>query len=76
MSDLKEGTAHHRCQEAGRHVCHVPSGRTCLTDNCEQAAGTHWGPLWCPEHDKERLDRISAQLEAILGEASKSWIPE
>lgn len=25
------------------------------------------GPLWCPDHDRQRLDRVSASLEAIAG---------
>lgn len=50
-----------------QHVCHRPSGRTCHTEGCNQPAGTTWGPYWCPQHDKERLDRITASLEAMLG---------
>ena len=58
------GTAHPQCREAGGHVCHQPSGRTCIED-CDQPAGTWWGPHWCPDHDVERIDRISASLAAL-----------
>lgn len=57
--------SHRQCREAGRHICHQASGRRCIEDGCENAAGTLWGPLWCPEHDVERLDRITASLEDI-----------
>lgn len=50
----------------GKHICQQPSGRTCTEQACMNPAGTYWGPYWCPEHDKERLDRISASLEAIV----------
>lgn len=66
MSD-RIGRSHQRCTDAGRHICREPSGRTCIERGCEEAAGTLWGPYWCPEHDKERLDRISASLEEIAG---------
>lgn len=57
-------SAHPKCTDG--HVCQEPSGRTCIEAGCDEAAGTLWGPLWCPDHDRERLDRISAQFDAIL----------
>ena len=36
--------------------------RACLTAGCEEPAGTPWGPLWCADHDDERIHRISTQL--------------
>lgn len=61
------GRSHPRCWAGDRyeHHCHQPSGRTCVERGCDQAAGTPWTPLWCPEHDVERLDRISAGLKGI-----------
>lgn len=59
------GNSHPQCREAGEHVCQQPSGRTCIEDGCEQAAGTFWGPLWCPDHDQERIDRIDSQMREI-----------
>jgi hypothetical protein len=47
------------------HNCHKPSGRTCL--DCDQPAGTPWGPMWCPECDVKRLDRISKSLKNLFG---------
>ena len=60
------GTSHQMCQDAGRHVCQKPSGRTCIEPDCSKDAGTRWGPYWCPDCDKRRLDRISASMETLL----------
>jgi Zn finger protein HypA/HybF involved in hydrogenase expression len=57
--------SHPKCTNG--HVCQVPSGRKCV-DCGQPAAGTKWGPYWCPDCDKKRLDRITASLEAIAGE--------
>ncbi len=37
----------------------------CIERGCNEPAGTPWGPLWCAEHDAQRLARISASLESI-----------
>jgi hypothetical protein len=42
------------------------SGKTCVERGCTKPAGTHWSPFWCFEHNVERLDRISVNLEAEL----------
>lgn len=63
MSD--QDVSHRQCVEAGHHVCQRPSGRACVEQGCSEPAGTRWGPLWCPQHDQERLDRITASLENI-----------
>lgn len=55
--------SHPNC--GAEHTCQRPSGRVCVEPGCTQPAGTIWGPLWCPDHDRERLDRITDQLEAI-----------
>lgn len=57
--------SHPRCADE-LHTCQKPSGRRCIEKGCDEPAGTNWGPLWCPRHDKERLERISAQLEALV----------
>lgn len=67
MSDAMTDHAHPKCDNG--HVCQEPSGRTCVEVECNEAAGTLWGPLWCPDHDRERLDRISASFAAIIGGA-------
>lgn len=55
--------SHPKCGDG--HVCQVPNGNRCIEAGCNEEAGTKWGPLWCPEHDKRRLDRITADLEAL-----------
>lgn len=65
--------AHQKCVDAGKHLCQQPSGRRCFVTGCDADAGTLWGPYWCPEHDKQRLDRITAsfeEIEEMLGGAS------
>lgn len=57
--------SHPNCERPNRHICQKPSGRTCIEAGCDRSAGTLWGPLWCPEHDAERLDRIAAGFDAI-----------
>lgn len=57
--------SHQRCIDAGKHICQVPSGQACIEPGCDRVAGTLWGPLWCPEHDQERLDRVSRQMREI-----------
>jgi hypothetical protein len=64
-------SSHNLCENGGRHVCQRPSGRTCVEDGCDQEAGTLWGPYWCPEHDKERLDRVSSSLDKIMDDLRK-----
>jgi hypothetical protein len=59
------GPAHPRCQGPAGHVCQVPSGRKCVEKGCDAPAGTGWGPNWCPVHDEERINRVSASLDAI-----------
>lgn len=53
------------------HVCQVPSGKACIEPGCALPAGTRWGPYWCPDHDRERLDRITASLTALDGAAKR-----
>ena len=63
---MLDGTplSHPKCKP-NAHVCQQPSGRTCVEAGCNEAAGTLWGPLWCPDHDFMRLERISASFDAI-----------
>lgn len=61
--------AHPNCTES--HVCQQPSGRTCIESGCDLPAGTLWGPLWCPDHDRERLERVTRQMESLLNEARR-----
>lgn len=57
--------AHPNCRGPEGHVCQVPSGRPCYETGCEKEAGTLWGPHWCPDHDMERIERISAQMKDL-----------
>lgn len=57
---------HAKCSEG--HICQEPSGRVCCEPGCDEQAGTWWGPYWCPEHDKERLYRISRSFESMMAE--------
>jgi hypothetical protein len=60
------GRSHPGCWEGDRYVhitCRNSSGRTCL--DCDQPAGTLWGPYWCPDCDVKRLDRCSAGFAEI-----------
>jgi len=58
--------AHPKCHGPDGHVCQKLSGKVCVERGCDEAAGTTWGPLWCPVHDMERLDRVSAGLSAAM----------
>lgn len=53
--------AHPNCTTA--HACQRPSGRVCVEPGCNLEAGTLWGPYWCPDHDRDRLNGITATLE-------------
>jgi hypothetical protein len=56
-------SAHPDCQTPAGHVCQKPSGRRCV--DCNEPAGTLWGPYWCPDCDETRLNRVSAQIQAL-----------
>lgn len=66
-----EGT-HPHCNPDDGHVCQEPSGLTCATEGCDRPAGTGWGPYWCPDHDAERIDRISRQFADIMKEVGNA----
>lgn len=61
------GRSHPKCWTGIEydHKCHDYSGRRCIEAGCEEPAGTPWGPLWCPDCDVQRLDRIGASLHAL-----------
>lgn len=44
------------------------TGKICIEKGCDRPAGTQWSPLWCVDHNIERMDRISKNLKDILGE--------
>ncbi len=63
--------SHSKCWRGDRyeHICQKPSGRKCV--DYGKPAGTSWGPIWCPDCDVKRLDRISASLEEISSHFSR-----
>ena len=44
------------------------TGKPCIVRGCDRPAGTAWGPYWCFEHNVERIDRVSGQLRALVGD--------
>lgn len=54
---------HPKCLQAGHHTCQKPSGLTCY--ECDNPAGTDWGPYWCPDHDSRRVERLLQQLQEL-----------
>ncbi len=64
---MSDDLAHPRCWTGTEyvHTCHQPSGRTCVERNCNEKAGTPWGPYWCPHHDANRLNRITDSLDDL-----------
>lgn len=50
----------HRGNSAKYHT-----GKRCIEDGCEEAAGTWWSPYWCFKHNAERMHRITGQFEEI-----------
>lgn len=55
--------SHAMCNDG--HKCQRPSGRVCIEGGCRESAGTLWGPYWCPDHDRMRLDRVSKDLDEV-----------
>ena len=60
--------AHPNCHGSSGHVCQKPSGVLCVEAGCDEPAGTLWTDLWCPEHDMERLDRVTAGLQSAMAQ--------
>lgn len=47
--------------------------RKCYEPDCENEAGGPWSPYWCPECDRQRVERISRQLQIVAAEAGVIW---
>lgn len=45
------------------------TGKPCVKKGCKAPAGTWWSPHWCFEHNVERMDRISSNLNDIIEKA-------
>ena len=39
--------------------------KPCIEKDCERPAGTLWSPLWCMEHNIERMKRINKGFNTI-----------
>lgn len=39
------------------------TGKPCIEKGCSNPAGTYWSEFWCQEHNAERLERITKNLE-------------
>jgi len=42
------------------------TGKVCIEQGCDKPAGTAWSPLWCFEHNVERIHRIDAGFASVL----------
>ena len=42
------------------------TGKSCVERGCTNASGTGWSPIWCFDHNVERMDRISAAFDTEL----------
>lgn len=57
------------------HVGNSPkhhTGKPCIESGCDRPAGTAWSPYWCFEHNVERMDRISKQMENLRRSLARS----
>jgi hypothetical protein len=52
------------------------TGELCIVPGCRRPAGTWWSPLWCFEHNVERMDRIVERYSPRAGLASSLPDPE
>ena len=43
------------------------TGKLCI-EGCGREAGSLWSPRWCPECNRERMERIDRQLRALAPE--------
>lgn len=51
-----------------RNGAKYQTGKPCVEKGCENPAGTAWSPLWCFEHNVERLGKLTEAFELIKGE--------
>lgn len=65
---LAYGTAHPQCHTERGHVCQRPTGKPCIESGCDADAGTLLGPAWCPEHDQQRLQRVTDSMRRLGAE--------
>jgi len=44
------------------------TSKKCIKKDCDEPAGTPWGPFWCADHDDERIGRVSAEFQSLVAE--------
>jgi len=47
------------------------TGKFCIEQGCDRPAGTAWSPLWCFEHNVERIRRINAAIDDGLAKMAE-----
>lgn len=52
------------------------TGKPCVEKGCGKPAGTWWSPLWCFDHNTERMRRVSAGLEDAIKRAEFAALVE
>lgn len=45
------------------------TGEACIEKGCTKPAGTFWSPLWCFDHNVERMNRVTAGLNDAVKRA-------
>ncbi len=53
----------HRGNSADHHT-----GKPCVERGCDKPAGTAWSPLWCFDHNVERLQRCDRFFQSLKSE--------
>lgn len=43
------------------------TGKLCIEPGCGEPAGTTWSHLWCQKCNAQRINRINAQFDSMLG---------
>jgi hypothetical protein len=41
------------------------TGKPCIEPGCNRPAGTWWSPIWCFEHNVQRIKGIDGQFEKV-----------
>jgi hypothetical protein len=39
------------------------TGKQCVEKGCRKPAGTWWSPVWCFDHNVERMKRVTAAMD-------------
>lgn len=69
------GQSHPKCARTPEGIVHdreVLGGRLCVGSGCDRPPASSCGPLWCPDHDVERLGRITGQFEDLAASLNRT----